>query len=101
MTNRIMFTEVMVAEEQDMAGNNMDFHKSRDEITRLVSNDNTGGVFSRPNRRLRIFGRKTSKGQLCKSAQEGRTVPKCSYVIERSSKCWRLESAETGRVLPK
>jgi hypothetical protein len=42
MTNRIMFTEVMVAEEQDMAGNNMDFHKSRDEITRLVSNDNTG-----------------------------------------------------------
>ena len=42
MTNRIMFTEVTVAEEQDMAGNNMDFHKSRDEITRLVSNDNTG-----------------------------------------------------------
>ena len=42
MTNRIMFTEVMVAEKQDMAGNNMDFHKSRDETTRLVSNDNTG-----------------------------------------------------------
>jgi hypothetical protein len=37
MTNRIMFTEVMVAEEQDMAGNNMDFQKSRDKITRLVS----------------------------------------------------------------
>ncbi len=31
MTIRIMFTEVMVAEEQDMAGNNMDFHKSSDE----------------------------------------------------------------------
>ena len=42
MTNRIMFTEVMVAEKQDMVGNNMDFHKSRDETTRLVSNDNTG-----------------------------------------------------------
>ena len=33
MTNRIMFTEVMVAEGQDMAGNNMDFHKSRDETS--------------------------------------------------------------------
>ncbi len=43
MTNRIMFTEVMVAEEeQDMAGNNMDFYKSCDETTRLVSDDNTG-----------------------------------------------------------
>ncbi len=42
MTNRIMSPEVMVAEEQDMAGNNMDCHKSRDEIMRLVSNDNTG-----------------------------------------------------------
>ena len=42
MTNRIMFTEVMVFEQQAMAGNNMDFHKSRDEITRLVSNDSTG-----------------------------------------------------------
>ena len=42
MTNRIMFTEVMVVEQQAMAGNNMDFHKSRDEITRLVSNDSTG-----------------------------------------------------------
>jgi hypothetical protein len=42
MTNRIMFTEVMVVEQQDMTGNNMDFHKSRDEITRLVSNDSTG-----------------------------------------------------------
>ncbi len=36
MTNRIMLTEVMVE------GNNMDFHKSRDVITRLVSNDKTG-----------------------------------------------------------
>ena len=63
MTNRIMFTEVMVVGEkrmntqpqqtfqnsngqkdegQDMSGNNMDFHKSRDVITRIVSNDNTG-----------------------------------------------------------
>ena len=60
MTNRIMLTEVMVAGEkrmstqpqqpsqnsngqkaegQAMAGNNVDFHKSRDVITRLVSND--------------------------------------------------------------
>jgi hypothetical protein len=42
MTNRIMFTKVMVLEEQDMSGNHMDFHKSRDETPRLVSNDNTG-----------------------------------------------------------
>jgi len=42
MTNRIMFTEVMVVEQQDMSGNNMDFHKSRDDITRLVSNDSMG-----------------------------------------------------------
>jgi len=37
----------MVAEKQDMAGNNMDFHKSRDETTRLVSNDNTGVLESK------------------------------------------------------
>jgi hypothetical protein len=36
------FVLPLVAEEQDMAGNNMDFHKSRDETPRLVSNDNTG-----------------------------------------------------------
>ena len=30
-------------------------------------------MFQSPNRR--IFGRKTSKGQLCTSAEEGRTVP--------------------------
>ena len=63
MTNRIMFTEVMVAPEkrmntqpqqpsqnsnvqktegQDMTGNNMEFHKPRDEITRLTSNNDTG-----------------------------------------------------------
>ena len=63
MINRVMFTEVMVTGEkkmntqlqqssqnsngqkdegQDMAGNNMHFHKSPDVITRLVSNDNTG-----------------------------------------------------------
>jgi hypothetical protein len=63
MTNRIMFTEVMVTGEkmmntkpqqpsqnsnvqktegQDITGNNMEFHKPRDEITRLTINDNTG-----------------------------------------------------------
>ena len=84
MTNRIMVTE---------------FHKSHDVATKLVSNDNTGVL--EPKRRLRIFGRKTSKGQLYKSAKEGRTVPRRSGVIERSSKCWRSKSAETGRVLPK
>jgi hypothetical protein len=63
MTNRIMFTDVMVAGEkrmntqlqqpsqksngqktegQYMSGKNMEFHKSHDEATKLVSNDNTG-----------------------------------------------------------
>jgi hypothetical protein len=42
MTNRIMFTEVMVVEQQTMAGKNMDLCKSRDETTRLMSKDDTG-----------------------------------------------------------
>ena len=63
MTNRIMFTDVMVAGErrmntqlqqpsqnsngqktegQYMTGKNMEFHKSHDVATKLVSNDNTG-----------------------------------------------------------
>ena len=63
MTNRIMFTEVMVSGEkrmntqlqqasqnsnvqktegQDMTGNNMEFHKSHDVATKLLSNDKTG-----------------------------------------------------------
>jgi hypothetical protein len=74
MTNRIMFTEVMVAEKQDMAGNNMDFHKSRDETTRLMSNDNTGVLESEQRaqdirkedpKRARV----QKKGEQCPSAQ--------------------------------
>ena len=63
MTNRIMFTEVVVTGEkrmntqphqssqnsngqktegQTMTGNNMEFHKSREVVTRPVSDDNTG-----------------------------------------------------------
>jgi hypothetical protein len=64
MTIRIMFTEVMVAEEQDMAGNNMDFHKSRDETTRLVNNDNTG-VLESEQRALRA----QKQGEYCRSDQ--------------------------------
>jgi hypothetical protein len=46
-----------------------------------------------------VFSKNEPK--LCKSAKEGRRMPKCSDVVVRSSKCWRLKSAETGRVLPK
>jgi hypothetical protein len=94
MTNRIMFTEVMVAGEermntqpqqasqqpsqnsngqkaegQDMAGNNMEFHKSRDVITRLASNDNTGVGYSEGRPQKGSYARAQKKGEQCTSAQ--------------------------------